>query len=206
MTKAQWHISGQYLETCNCDYLCPCLESKSTAQPTKGDCIAAMAFRIDQGTYGDMALDGLCFVVVLHTPGPMSDGGWTLGVIIDERANDEQRAALQSIGSGNAGGRPARLAMLTEHFAGVEYCTIRFDGGGMKFSVSADELLDQAVEGVPGVNPEEPMFMGNVAHPANNSLSLAKASRSHVHAFGIDFDDVSGQNNGHFSPFDWQGP
>jgi hypothetical protein len=41
-------------------------------------------------------------------------------------------------------------------------------------------------------------------HPANPRLALAKATRSHLHAFGIDWNDTSGQNNGHYAPFNWQ--
>ena len=33
--------------------------------------------------------------------------------------------------------------------------------------------------------------------------ALAKASRGHMHAFGIDWDDTGGKNNGHFAPFSW---
>ena len=30
-----------------------------------------------------------------------------------------------------------------------------------------------------------------------------EASRGHMHGFGIDWDDTSGRNNGHFAPFTW---
>jgi hypothetical protein len=30
-----------------------------------------------------------------------------------------------------------------------------------------------------------------------------RASQSHMHAFGIDWDDTSDRNNGHFAPFAW---
>jgi hypothetical protein len=42
-------------------------------------------------------------------------------------------------------------------------------------------------------------------HPANSRLALARATRSHLRAFGIDWDDESGKNNGHFAPFAWKG-
>jgi hypothetical protein len=41
-------------------------------------------------------------------------------------------------------------------------------------------------------------------HPANARLALAKATGSHLHAFGLDWDDTSGNNNGHFAPFNWR--
>jgi hypothetical protein len=45
----------------------------------------------------------------------------------------------------------------------------------------------------------------NTLHPANPRLALAKSTGSHVHAFGLDWDDTSGRNNGHFAPFSWRG-
>ncbi len=41
-------------------------------------------------------------------------------------------------------------------------------------------------------------------HPANARVALARATDSHLHAFGLNWDDTSGKNNGHFAPFDWR--
>ena len=49
------------------------------------------------------------------------------------------------------------------------------------------------------------MHIDNTMHPVNSKLALAKASHSHMHAFGIDWDDSSGTRNGHFAPFSWAG-
>jgi hypothetical protein len=65
---------------------------------------------------------------------------------------------------------------------------------GMSWSVSIPGMLDQAIEGVAGANPAEPMYLDNTGHPASNRLALAKATRSHAHAFGLDWDDDSGRN------------
>lgn len=47
--------------------------------------------------------------------------------------------------------------------------------------------------------------MGAVSgHPVNNRLGLGNAKNSRVHAFGIDWEDASGRNNGHHAPFDWR--
>ena len=46
---AKWQISGEYMETCNCAFLCPCITSNLTARPTEGDCKFAVAMRIDKG-------------------------------------------------------------------------------------------------------------------------------------------------------------
>ena len=66
-------------------------------------------------------------------------------------------------------------------------------------------VLDIAVEGIPGAKQDEPIYLENVGHPAASRLALAKASRSHMHGFGLDWDETSGRNNGHFAPFSWKG-
>ncbi len=207
MADTSWRLAGDYFETCNCDYLCPCPESHSQAMPTRGECIAAMAFRVKDGRHGSVLLGGLNFAVVLRTPGPMAKGGWTVGMIADERADVAQRQALDAILGGKLGGPPARFALAASDHKGVEYRPIRFEGAGMSFSVLVPEALDQAIDGVPGGKRlDEPLYLDNLGHPASSRLALARASRSHIHAFGIDWDIEAAGTNGHFAPFEWQGP
>jgi hypothetical protein len=203
---AAWRIEGQYMETCNCTYLCPCAPSHLTARPTEGDCKAAVAMRIDKGEKDGVKLDGLSFIVVMHAPKAMAEGNMTVGLIVDERASDKQVETISAIATGAAGGPMAALAPLVGKIAGVEQRAIRFDVDGMKYSVKAGDLIDQACEGVAGaVRTSEPLFLDNTAHPVNTRLALAKATRSIFNAFGIKWKDTSGTRNGHFAPFAWQG-
>jgi hypothetical protein len=203
MATPQWKISGDYFEACNCDSVCPCPTSGLAARPTKGSCDAGLVFHVERGAHGPTTLDGLNFAVLLHTPGPMIAGNWTVGVIVDERATPAQREALVAIGSGQGGGPMGALGPLVGNFAGVEAKAIRIERDGMRRSVSIPGVLDLAVEGIPGASRAEPIYLDNVGHPAASRLALAKASRSHMHAFGINWDDTSGKNNGHFAPFSW---
>jgi hypothetical protein len=200
-----WHIRGEYFETCSCDYLCPCITSNLAARPTEGWCVFAFVQHIDQGRYDNVELDGLNFVVIGRTPEEMGKGNWTVGVITDERASTEQQQAIVAIASGQAGGPMAALSGLIGNFAGVESRPIRFDQDGLKRTASIPAMLDQALEGMLGANGSDPMYVDNVGHPVNARLALAHSTGSHVHAFGIDWDNTSGKNNGHFAPFNWQG-
>ncbi len=198
-----WQISGQYMETCNCDFLCPC-PLTGMAETTHGHCIFAMAFRIDQGHFDGTNLDGLNFVLIGRTPGAMAEGNWDVGIIADERANQDQQQAIAQIASGQVGGAMANLAPLIGNFLGVEAKPISFEGQGNSWSVNIPDRLDQAVQGVSGLGGED-LHLDNSGHPANNRLGLAHAQRSQLHAFGIDWEDTSGRNNGHFAPFAWSG-
>ncbi len=203
---AAWRIEGQYMETCNCTYLCPCPSSNLTARPTEGDCKAAIAMRVDKGEKDGVRLDGLSFIVVMHSPKAMAEGNITVGLIVDERATDQQAEAIGAIATGAAGGPMAALAPLIGRVAGVEKRPISFEMDGLKRVVRAGELVDQACEGVPGpARAGEPIYLDNTCHPVNSRLALAKATRSKFHAFGIDWDDSSGARNGHFAPFAWTG-
>jgi len=205
MNNPSWQIKGDYFETCSCDYLCPCIFTNLTGKHTHVYCNFALVFRIDQGRYGATKLDGLNFAVLASAPGPtMVDGNISVGLITDERATAEQQQALTQIGSGQGGGPMAALGPLVGKFLGVEAKPIRFEKTGLRCSVSIPDVLDQAVEGVPGGNQNEPLYIDNSVHPVNSRLALAHATKSHLHAFGINWDDTSGQNNGHFAPFSWK--
>jgi hypothetical protein len=203
MATTDWKISGDYFEACSCDSVCPCPTSGLAARPTRGHCDAGLVFHIERGSHGATPLDGLSFAVLLHTPGAMIAGNWTVGVVVDDRATDAQREAITAIASGQAGGPMAAVGPLVGRFAGVEARPIRIARDGMRRGASIPGLLDIEVEGIPGASPSEPIYLDNVGHPAASRLALAKASRSHMHAFGIDWDQTTGTNNGHFAPFSW---
>jgi hypothetical protein len=165
-----------------------------------------MAFEVERGTYGTVLLDGLGFIVLGFTPEAMAKGNWSVGLIADERANPEQREAITAIASGAAGGPMAALSGLIGTFLGVQPAPIRFDRNGAKWSVKASDFVDMAAEGARGINPDaaEPMHLDNTGHPAADRFALARASRSHVHALDLAWDDDSGKNNGQYAPFSWR--
>jgi hypothetical protein len=203
---SDWHIEGRFMETCNCAFICPCITSNLTAKPTEGDCKAAVAMKIDKGEKDGVSLDGLAFVVLIHSPGPMADGNLKVGLIIDETADDAQTEAISAIASGAAGGPMAALGPLVGEIAGIERRPITFEAQGMSYAVKAGDLIDQALEGVPSASKEgDPIYLDNVFHPVSTRMALAGATRSSFHAFGIDWDDESGTRNGHFAPFSWSG-
>ena len=203
---ANWHIKGQYMETCNCDFLCPCIGSNLAAVPTEGDCKAAIAMRIDEGEKDGVRLDGLCFIVMLHTPGAMGEGNMKVGLIVDDSADEAQVGAIAAIATGAEGGPMAALAPLVGEVAGVEQRPISFEHDATTYTVKAGELVSQSLEAMPSLSAEgEPIYLDNTAHPVNAKLALAKATNTSFHAFGIDWDDATGTRNGHFAPFDWRG-
>ena len=147
---ASWNVQGQYYETCSCDFICPCVPAQMTVKPTKESCTFAMAFQIERGTFGTLALDGLGFIVLGLTPGPMGHGNWSVGLVIDERASTDQRVAITTIASGAGGGPMAALSGLIGKFLGVESSPIAFERNGVKWAVNASSFVDmRAPAGMP---------------------------------------------------------
>ena len=110
MPEQKWTMRGEYMESCNCDYLCPCIYTNPQGPATNDHCTAAMVFRIDEGSCGDTKLDGLKFALVIRSGKVMADGNWVFAGVVDERADDVQRQALAAIVGGEAGGPPSSSA------------------------------------------------------------------------------------------------
>lgn len=97
MAHVEWRIKGREFANCNCSYGCPC---QFNAIPTHGDCRAVGGWQIDEGRFGTVRLDGLRGAGLYAWPGPVHEGHGTMRLIIDERANPDQREALLKIMTG----------------------------------------------------------------------------------------------------------
>jgi len=206
MTTAEnWSMVGEYLESCNCDVVCPCIPTHLQAKPTKGSCDVILAFKINEGEHGGVPLNGLSFIMALQTPGPMAEGNAKLALYIDEKANDDQRESLGTILGGQAGGMPAMIPDMIpiSEMLGIKYVPINFGIDGISRSVKVPGVMDINVEGIIGAD-DQVMQMTGAAHPANSTLSLAKGTSSTYTDFGFDWDNTG--QNGHYAPFEWSGP
>jgi hypothetical protein len=199
-TKESWHIEGEYFESCNCELLCPCLLSHAQARPTEGHCDVVLATHIAHGAYGKVDLAGLNAVQALTTPGEMSKGGGTLAVYTDSRATSEQRAALEAIFTGNAGGPPSLLAGMIAHRLPTKTAPITYSSDGKVFKLSIPQITDVTIEGVLGAG-NQVVWIDNVGHPFSRRLAAAKATTSRFKDHTFTFDN-SGRN-GHFSAVNW---
>jgi hypothetical protein len=92
-----WRIKGQGFQNCNCNYGCPC---QFNALPTHDNCEAVMGYEINEGHFGDVNLDGLKVAGIYSWPGPVHEGNGRMQLIIDEKANEQQRNALIKIMQG----------------------------------------------------------------------------------------------------------
>ena len=95
----QWMIEGREFANCNCAHGCPC---QFNSPATHGYCEAIASVIIDEGYFNDVRLDGLKFCGLYQWPGQIADGKGQSQIIIDEKADARQRAAIDAIAHGKS--------------------------------------------------------------------------------------------------------
>jgi hypothetical protein len=170
MATVDWSIKGPHFVNCNCDYGCPC---QFNALPTYRTCLALVAWRIEEGRFGDVRLDGLVAVNTYAWPGAVHEGDGSMQSIIDARADARQRAALTAILQGE-GAEPG-VSMLQFYrsmcrvvhpplFAPIE---LAIDVPGRSARLNVADLIETTVE--PIRNP-----VTGAEHRARIDLPLGK--------------------------------
>jgi hypothetical protein len=201
----QWRIAGEYFENCNCNVVCPCLVSTVaplTSRPSEGVCNVVLAFHIDTGRYGAVTLDGLNVALAVHAPGPMADGNLVAAAYIDERADDQQTAALGAIFTGAEGGPMSAFAPLITNQLGVKKAPIHYSVSGKTRSVEIPGIMQMGVDPLPTMHSSGEMWIAG-GHPvAPDKMALAVGrSGSTFTDYGLRWDN-SGKN-GHYAPISW---
>jgi len=201
----QWNMKSDYVESCNCDFGCPC---NFSGFPTSGSCHTLILFHIRSGSYGDNELDDLDFITALYWPKAIHEGNGTAQVFITNKANEEQRQALINIVSGQAKG-DAPFAILSgtfKYFLEPQFVDINVNLNGKKSSFSVPGVMDVQIESFTNpVTGEEQDT--KVQLPKGFIWKLAEAAKSKIMRIttqSLNFDH-SGQN-AYYSVVDYKGP
>lgn len=198
-----WRLEGTYFENCNCDMVCPCTTSGLTMPATNDRCVVSFAFHVKRGEIDGVDVSNKTVIVLADTPKVMADGNWRVGLITDSSATAEQATKLTTVFSGKAGGPMAMLAPLIGEFLGHESVAITYQDDGRRHSVKAGNMIDIEIEDF--VAPHSPngevAKLSGMLHVANSTLTIAKASRASINAFGLTRSNAG--RNGHSAPFSW---
>jgi hypothetical protein len=199
-----WKLDGTYFENCSCDVPCPCTVSFSIGADYDR-CEVLLAFNIESGEVDGVDVSGLTAAVVADTPKVMTDGNWKMGLIIDDAASDEQAEKLGAVFSGQLGGPMAALAPLIGEMLGSERAPIEYANEGLRHRIKIGNDTSIEMEDIVpfGVETGQPAQLTNVFHPAGSTLTIGRAERGLIKAFGLDFDN-SGKS-AFSAPFSWAG-
>ena len=198
-----WQLEGTYFENCPCDMVCPCTTSAFSMPADQDRCRVVLAFHIDRGEVEGVDVGGKSVVVLADTPALMGEGNWRVGMVMDAAASPEQAEKLGAVFSGQLGGPMAMLSPLISEMLGVESAAIEYHDDGRRHSLRVGEMMDIEIEDfVAPANPGGPVErLSGMFHPASSELTIARATRSSVDAFGLSFSHVG--KNGHSAPFAW---
>lgn len=194
MAKAQvvpaWHMNGSLVGACNCDWGCPC---NFQAPPTYGFCDGFYVIAVRDGRFGDVALDGVRFLMGGHAPGAIHEGEGTSVLILDEALSSEQAEAIETLWRGGGVGSPFdEFASVTSMWfdpirAPIE---IRLDGIRSSVKVDGGDVFDLALTRVRNpVTGEEEIV--RLDHPTGFSSKQSELGMSTVAKFstpGMSFD------------------
>jgi hypothetical protein len=195
-----WSLQGTYFETCSCEVVCPCTASLSLGADYDR-CRVTLVFNVVDGNVEGIDVSGLKVAAIADTPKVMTDGNWRLGVFIDATASDDQAAKLGAVFGGQLGGPMQALGPLVGENLGVERAAIDVSEHGLRHSVKIGDSIDFEIEDVVsfGVESGEPARLVGIFHPAGSELTIAKATRSRISAFGIEYEGKAGFSSSQFS-------
>jgi hypothetical protein len=146
-------------------------------------------------------VSGVTVAVVADTPKVMTDGNWRIGVFMSDSASDEQAEKLGAVFGGQLGGPMEALGALIGENLGLERASIEIREDGLTHSVRIGDAVDIEIEDVVpfGVESGEPARVTGIFHPAGTELTVAKATRAHVNAFGIEYDGKAAFSTSNFA-------
>ncbi|MDI3336787.1 DUF1326 domain-containing protein [Defluviimonas aestuarii] len=183
-----WEIKGEELANCNCNFGCPC---QFGVLPTHGTCEAAVVYKIDKGHYGNTSLDGLTAAAVYKWPGAIHEGNGHVQLIIDPKADADQRAALQAIMTGEDTAEMATMwfvfGAMSPHKHETIYAPVSLDlniedrtGKGV-----AKGVFDITAEPIPNIVTGEPHRVG-IALPHGFEFGFAEMAKGRTKTTGGD--------------------
>jgi hypothetical protein len=201
-----WYMKADYVETCNCDFGCPC---NFNGFPTYGYCRELTLYHIKQGNYGDnVKLDGLEVIYAASWPKAIHEGNGTLQLFITKNANEKQRQAIVEIFTGKAKGEGpfAIFGGTLKYILDPQYVDIISNIDGRKSSFSVPGIIDVQVENF--VNPVTGEEQDTkIQLPKGFIFKLADAAKTKVMRIltpNLNFDD-SGKN-AYYCVVEFRGP
>jgi hypothetical protein len=198
-----WKLDGTYFENCNCDWVCPCTVT-SFASPATGDrCQVILNYHVQRGQIDGTDVSGRSVSIVADSPKRMLDGGWRVGVIIDDKATKEQADKLTGVFAGQMGGPMANIAPLIGEILGIERLPIEYVDDGKRHRIRIGDSIAIEVEDYAAAEGMETTKLTGVAHPSSSTITIAKPIDSKIKAFGMEFENAG--KSAFSAPFSWAG-
>ena len=182
-----YRLAGTYVAVCDCSLYCPC---PTDGPPTgkDGQCHSTMVFQVRDGSVADTDLSGVDFALFNHFPSNLSAGNWTVGLVVDDAASDEQVDAIEQIFSGEEGGLLGLLGALIGENKGTERAPIRVSNGSVSIGEMAQFTFEPALGG-----DGSPTTVKNAMFGLAPEYQIGKGTGRST-AFGMGYEASYGQS------------
>jgi hypothetical protein len=210
-----WTLKGDWFDVCSCNIACPC---EFGQRPTDNKCQGVLAYRINEGKFGDTDMSGLHVIGIIRFEGDLWAGETkaTVGLLVDDKAGPAQLEGIQAIFGGAGGGWPGAFAQLIGDFRGVEVVPISMH--------VAEDLSSWSVEAGGKVKASAVALTGPTADPNRRvqllnppgsevgpgpdvvaTWGVGEMSQQDANLFG-DFKLDKVKTSSKHIPFSWSGP
>jgi hypothetical protein len=200
----EWTMEGFEYVNCNCDWGCPC---QFNAPPTHGNCRAACFVQIERGQFGDVPLGGLRWGILAEWPAAVHLGNGKLQTIVDERADAQQRKAIETISHGGET-EPGSLiwqvfSTTISEFLPTLYKPIelKIDYTGRSASVTVPGVIEGAAESIRNPVTQEPHAI-SVTMPTGFEFTESEVLSGKSKAAGTVKLDMDG-SHAHLARIHW---
>jgi hypothetical protein len=206
----KWRVEGDWFDVCRCTIPCPCEFAQA---PTDNYCEGVLAWHINSGDFGGVRLDGLNVLALGAFEGNLWSGSTKvkMGIFMDERADERQREALQTIFSGQGGGFPAMFASLIGEMRGIEFAPIEFELAPdlSRWRARVPGKVEASAEALGGPMTPPGKLVQTINPPGSEVgpgtvATWGVASVDRADAMGFSFD-WPGRSSKHIA-FAWSGP
>ena len=166
----QWLFKSETYDNCNCAVNCGC---QFNLPSTHGYCQSAFVGHLVEGHFNETPLAGLKWAALYKWPGEIAEGNGKRQIIIDERVDEAQRVALETIISGEAC-KP--LSNFFSVFASTcsEFCETLF----LPIGLEANPELRTATVDIPGIMRSSGKPIMNEFNGEPFHIALARPSGS----------------------------
>ena len=198
----RWRLKGTLIGACSCDWGCPC---NFDARPTNGWCQGAYVWRIQEGRFGDIVLDGLYMSWVAESPGALHEGHVTSQAVIDDSADEQQREALLTLLKGDVGGPFAIFATVTETFLDPIFAPFQASIDGLDSGVNVPGVLELGLTTVKNPVTGKPEEVKLVKPTGFTSVETDLGATT-VYRFTGGFQHDHSGKYGEYATFEYSGP
>ena len=172
----KWRFKSETYDNCNCSVSCGCQFNQPT---THGNCHFAYVGTVVEGHFNDTPLANLNWALICIFPNEIAEGNGKRQIVIDERADEAQRIALETIISGEA------CPLHSNHFSVFgSLCTEFYETLFLPINLELNLELRTAKVDIPGVvksagRPIVNKFNGEPFH-----IALARKAGSFEFTYG----------------------